>query len=243
MIAATNGWGVVLIGAGLVLVVAAILLVALRHRAKGKRPEVPLTLRPGPADGALETNQLLKLQGWGVVLMVFFVLWFPLQWLLEPGRNLAQEQALRTDAIVRGEKAVHPFTESNQLGVGCTRCHGNELQGGVINALDASGNPIYAYPPNLTTICGGPNTGHAAIFSIDDIFQVISEGRNAMPSWSIRYQGALDDQQINDLVLYLVDMSSKNVPFEQNVCLNKEASDAAIKANEDAGSPINPRDP
>ena len=243
MIAETNVAGVVLIVAGIVLVLGAVLLFALRHRAKGKRPEVPLTLRPGPADGALETNQLLKLQGWGVVLMVFFVLWFPLQWLLEPGRNLAQENALRTDSIARGEKAVHPFSEENQLGVGCTRCHGNELQGGVINALDASGNPTYAYPPNLTTICGGPNTGHPRIFSIDDIFQVISEGRNAMPSWSIRYQGALDDQQINDLVLYLVDMSSKNVPFEQNVCLNKEASDAAIKANADAGSPINPRDP
>jgi len=78
--------------------------------------------------------------------------------------------------------------------------------------VDANGNPTLAYPPNLTTICGGPNTGHAAIFSVDDIYQVIQEGRNAMPSWSIRYAGALDDQQINDLVLYLVEMSSQNVP-------------------------------
>ena len=44
-----------------------------------------------------------------------------------------------------------------------------------------------------------------------------------MPSWSIRYQGALDDQQINDIVNYLVDMSSKNVPFEDNVCINPDA--------------------
>ena len=44
-----------------------------------------------------------------------------------------------------------------------------------------------------------------------------------MPSWSIRYQGALDDQQINDIVHYLVDMSSENVPFEDNVCLNPDA--------------------
>ena len=47
-----------------------------------------------------------------------------------------------------------------------------------------------------------------------------------MPSWSIRYQGALNDQQINDLVVYLVEMSSENVPFEDNVCLNPEASRA-----------------
>jgi hypothetical protein len=64
-----------------------------------------------------------------------------------------------------------------------------------------------------------------------------------MPSWSIRFAGALDDQQINDLVLYLVQLSSQNVPFEQNVCLNKAASDAAIAANVKAGSPIDARDP
>jgi len=243
MIASTNVAGLSLIVAGAVLVIGFVAVFSLRHRAKGKRPEVPVTMRPGPSDQALESTQLLKLQGWGVVLVAFFVLWFPLQWLLEPGQNLKQEEALKTEAIARGEKAVHPFTEENQLGVGCTRCHGNELQGGVINALDANGNPTLAYPPNLTTICGGPNTGHAAIFSVDDIYQVIQEGRNAMPSWSIRYAGALDDQQINDLVLYLVEMSSQNVPFEQNVCLNKDASDAALKANADAGSPINPRDP
>ena len=243
MIADTNVAGLSLIVAGAVLVIGFIAVFSLRHRSMGARPEVPVTMRPGPSDQALETTQLLKLQGWGVVLVAFFVLWFPLQWLLEPGQNLKQEQALKTEAIARGEKAVHPFTEENQLGVGCVRCHGNELKGGVINGLDSEGNPTVYYPPDLTTICGGPNTGHTRIFSVDDIYQVISEGRGAMPSWSIRYAGALDDQQINDLVLYLVEMSSQNVPFEQNVCLNKEASDAAIQANIDAGSPFNPRDP
>jgi len=238
MLAETNLAGLTLIVAGAVLVIGFLALSALRHRSKGRRPEVPSAMRPGPSDHALETPQLLKLQGWGVVLVTFFVLWFPVQWLLEPGRNLDQEEALRTESVARGEKAVHPFSEENQLGVGCTRCHGNELQGGVINALDANGNPIYAYPPNLTTICGGPNTGHAAIYSTADIYQVISEGRNAMPSWSIRYAGALDDQQIQDIVLYLVEMSSQNVPFEQNVCLNPDASKAALEA-----ATTNPRDP
>ena len=50
-----------------------------------------------------------------------------------------------------------------------------------------------------------------------------------MPSWSIRFEGALDDQQINDIVLYLVELSSKNVPFEDNVCLNEDASAAALE--------------
>jgi mono/diheme cytochrome c family protein len=117
--------------------------------------------------------------------------------------------------------------------VGCVRCHGPELTGGVIQS-----GTSYAFPPNLTTVCGGPNTGHAAIYSVEDIYQVIAEGRGAMPSWSIRHEGALDDQQINDIVVYLVDLSSQNVPLEQNVCLNQDASDAALKAAQ-----TNPRDP
>ena len=243
MIASTNYAAVTLIAAGGALVVGIIVVLVLRHRAKGTRAEIPAGMRPGPSDQALETPLLLKLQGWGVVLVTFFVLWFPVMWLLEPGTNLKQEQALDTDAIARGQLATQPFSEENQLGVGCVRCHGNELQGGVINALDAQGNPILAYPPNLTTICGGPFFNHNAIFTIDDIFQVISEGRGAMPSWSIRFAGALDDQQINDLVLYLVQLSSQNVPFDQNVCLNKAASDKAIAQNAKSATPLDPRDP
>lgn len=230
MIAETNLAGLVLILVGVALVVLTIAVAALRHRARGTRAQVPGTMRPGPSDQALETPLLLKLQGWGVVLVTFFVLWFPVMWLIEPSTNLQQEEALRTESIARGALAVQPFSEENQFGVGCVRCHGSELTGGVINSIDpTTGNPALAYPPNLTTVCGGPNTGHAAIYTIDDIFQVIFEGRNAMPSWSIRFAGALTDQQINDLVLYLVDMSSKNVPFDQNVCLNKEASDKALE--------------
>ena len=238
MIAETNVAGLALIVVGIALIVLTIAVAALRQRTRGRRAEVPGTMRPGPSDQALETPLLLKLQGWGVVLVTFFVLWFPLMWLIEPSTNLQQEDALRTQSIARGALAVQPFSEENQFGVGCVRCHGNTLEGGVINTVNANGDPTLAYPANLTTVCGGPRFGHGAIYTIDDIFQVISEGRGAMPSWSIRFAGALTDQQINDLVLYLVDLSSQNVPFEDNVCLNKDASDAAL---EQPGS--DPRDP
>jgi cytochrome c2 len=38
-----------------------------------------------------------------------------------------------------------------------------------------------------------------------------------MPSWSVRFAGAMDDQQINDLVNYL--LSIQKVPTKDNVCL------------------------
>jgi mono/diheme cytochrome c family protein len=238
LLASSSAAGIALLVLGVILVATATAALVLRSRTKEQRADIPDAMRPGPADPALESKLLTKLQGWGLVLVAFMAVWIPIVWVREPSQNVAQEEALKTTAIARGHAATLLFSEDNQLGVGCVRCHGPELRGGVIQ----SGNG-YAYPPNLTTVCGGPFTGHANIFSTDDIVQVIQEGRNAMPSWSIRYQGALDDQQINDLMNYLVWMSSKNVPYKDNVCLNPDASKRALQQNIDAGSPINPRDP
>lgn len=232
MLALNVTTGVVLLVLGGVFVVAAVAALILRERvSREPAPDIPPAMEPGPPDPALETPLLQKLQGWGVVLITFFVIWVPYNWLVEPSTNLKQERALKTEAIARGESSVQLFTEENQLGVGCVRCHGPELQGGVI-AFQGS----YVYPPNLTTICGGPSTGHPQIKSLADIYTTIQQGREdrGMPSWSIRYAGALDDQQINDIVNYLVFMSSKNVPFDQNICTNPDAVKAATSPSASA---------
>jgi hypothetical protein len=181
---------VILLVLGGVFVVAAAAGLVLRSRVtREPKPDIPPAMEPGPSDPALETPLLQKLQGWGVLLVAFFVIWLPYNWLIEPSTNLKQDKALKTEAIDRGSRSVELFSEENQLGVGCVRCHGPELRGGVI--VSGTG---YAYPPNLTTVCGGPSTGHPLIKSLADIYTTIQQGRNAMPSWSIRYQGALDDQ-------------------------------------------------
>jgi hypothetical protein len=241
VLAQLNLAGAILLALGGLLVLAAIVVIVLRGRARGEAIQIPPGMRPGPSDAALETPLLHKLQGWGVVMVAFFVVWFPFTWIREPGANLQQDRDLLEQSIDRGRRSVEPFSESNQLGVGCVNCHGPELQGGVIQAAGA-----FAFPPNLTNVCAGPfgTPAHPAIFSQDDIRQVIMEGRGAvMPSWSIRFRGALDDQQIDDLVNYLIELSSEEVPFEDNVCLNPEASARALEQNVEAGSPVNPRDP
>ena len=51
-----------------------------------------------------------------------------------------------------------------------------------------------------------------------------------MPSWSIRFQGALDDQQIQDILNYIVSIQNDGgVQFDQNVCINpkRQAAPAA----------------
>jgi hypothetical protein len=39
-----------------------------------------------------------------------------------------------------------------------------------------------------------------------------------MPSWSVRFAGAMDDQQIQDLVNYI--LSIQKEPKDKNLCIN-----------------------
>lgn len=224
MLALTTAQGVILAVGGAIFVAVSAAALTLRGTMRAERPDVPRAMRPGPSDPDLETPLLNRLQGWGVVLVTFFVIWVPLVWLQEPSVNQEQEADIKEQAIERGRAAVELFSEENQLGVGCVRCHGQELRGSKILV----GGNVYT-TPNLTNVCGGPNTGHATIESLDDVRTTIEQGRpgTPMPSWSIKYQGALDDQQIDDIIQYLIHVNEQNVPFDQNVCINPEAAAAS----------------
>lgn len=227
MIALTQSQGIILAVGGAILVAMAGIVLIVRGRGRERSADIPNAMRPGPSDADLETPLLQKLQGWGLLLILFFVIWVPAVWLVEPDRNLSQERALLTDSITRGSHQVQLFSEENQAGVGCVQCHGSELQGSrILNTQ--TGTPIVT--PNLQTVCGGPYTGHPLIYGLRDIVTVLEQGRGQMPSWSIRFEGALGDQQINDLVNYLVSIQDEaQVPFEKNLCTNPEAVDAAVE--------------
>jgi Cytochrome c len=233
MVALSKAQGLILVvgGAIFLLVAGGALLSRGRARRVTGPPEIPNAMRPGPSDHDLETPLLTKLQGWGVLLVVFFAVWIPATLLFEPSTNLHQERALLTDSIARGKNDVQLFSEENQGGVGCVRCHGTQLTGSTIPNT-ATGVPFNT--PNLTTVCGGPWTGHPLIYSLNDILITIQQGRTlngvSMPSWSIRYAGALDDQQINDIINYVVSIQDKTlVPFKHNVCTNPAATAEAVK--------------
>jgi mono/diheme cytochrome c family protein len=227
MLAISSGQIVLLIVGGSLLLLAGLGSLVLRGRRPEPGPDIPPVMKPGPSDADLETPVLQKLQGWGVVLVAFFVVWIPIVWLQEPTNNFKQEEDLLTASIQRGSREVELFSEENQLGVGCVRCHGPELRGGTVipNGTDPeTGQPKYGYPLNLTNVCSR--------LTPDEIRQTIEEGRieQGMPSWSIKFAGALDDQQITDLVNYLISINKKIVPFDQNKCLNPELSSTATPA-------------
>ena len=128
MLGLSQAQGIILAVGGAIFVAIAGAVLVLRGRAR-QEADIPNAMRPGPSDPDLETPLLQKLQGWGVVLVLFFVIWMPAVWLLEPEQNLDQDQDLIDDAIARGAAAVELFTEENQGGVGCVQCHGPTLEG------------------------------------------------------------------------------------------------------------------
>jgi mono/diheme cytochrome c family protein len=234
MLALSSGFGVALVVVGgLVLfgVVGAVL--ALRTRTGEPAPDIPRAMRPGPADAALETPLLQKLQGWAVILVAFMAIWVPYNWLREPSTNLQQEKEQEALKIERGRETTLYFSEENQLGAGCIRCHGPELRGGVLQAgANPDGTPKFIRPADLTTACTRLTT--------EEIRSTIEEGRVdlGMPSWSIKFEGAMDDQQIDDLVQYIVVELNEDVPFDQNKCLNEDlANPSASPAASGSASP------
>ena len=227
MLGLTQSQGIILAVGGAIFLAIALAVMLARGRQRRQAPDIPRGMRPGPSDPDLETPLLAKLQGWGLVLIVFMVVWVPVTWLFEPDRNLEQERALLTQSETRGKHSVELFTEENQAGVGCVRCHGPTLQGARIVDTTTQ-NPIIT--PNLTTVCGGPFTGHPLIYGQKDIYTTIEQGRGLMPSWSIRFAGALNDQQINDIVNYIISIQDESVVTDdKNVCINPDAQAAAVE--------------
>lgn len=227
MLGLSQAVGLLIAISGAIIVLVTFAFLASRGPSR-RGADIPRAMRPGPSDPELETGRLHKLQGWGVILTVFLVIWIPLTWLQEPSQNLTQEEDLLRQSIRRGSQAVQLYSEENQGGIGCVRCHGAELAGSQI--LNTSVDPpTVVNTPSLTTVCGGPWTGHPLIYSLDDVYTTIRQGRNLMPSWSIRYAGALDDQQINDIVNYVVSIQDESVVTkDHNVCTNPDATQAAI---------------
>ncbi|MEX2458654.1 MAG: cytochrome c [Actinomycetota bacterium] len=190
------------------------------RRMRGTRtsdvPDIPTAMAPGPSDADLERPLLEKLQAWAMVFFVFFSVWIPVYWLIEPSQNVSDERFQSEEALERGRMTTEEFEEGvNELGFGCIRCHGDGLTGGV-NFF----NNEFVQVPNLTDVCGR--------LTFEQIGETIREGggpNSDMPSWSIRTAGPLDDQQINDLLEYI--LSIQTVPDEDNLCINPPQDGAA----------------
>jgi cytochrome c len=224
LIAALSAGKAILIGiaSGLaVIVLIGASVAALRRPRRAAGPDIPPAMRPGPSDPDLEKPVLEKLYASALILIVIMALWIPGVFLRENVTNADDLRVLKALSVERGFFTSLPGSEVNQIGFNCQRCHGPGLSGGR-NVFNGGIVPV----PNLQTVCGGEKFGHGLIKSLTDVVNTIAQGRTAtdMPSWSVRYAGAMDDQQINDLVNYI--LSIQKVPAKDNICVNPPQSGA-----------------
>ena len=172
-----------------------------REKARAAGPSAPPSRRPGPADEALEGRLLENYQIAGVALTVFLAILLPFLYLREPMRQKAAASKELTESVRLGPAT---FTEF------CARCHGPEAEGGVVKRYVTPGvkgaKPTDVPAPDLREIHSRHPDEDPGVVAWD----TIQKGRppSPMPTWGIRYGGPMNDQQITDIVNYLLSIQS-----------------------------------
>jgi mono/diheme cytochrome c family protein len=204
-----------LVGLGFV---GALLLPALRRRLDSG-PDIPRGMRPGPPDEILERRHPDRTMAWGVVFTVIIAVSVAGTWLTEPSVNVADAEELLARSAERGSRWFQEANEENPTGFGCARCHGQQAEGGQVPFTQENGETVLYPVPSLSDVCG-----RLTIEGPGQIRETIEQGREGtpMPSWSVRYAGAMNDQQIQDLIQHL--LSLQEMPPDQNQCLNPPAA-------------------
>jgi mono/diheme cytochrome c family protein len=182
-----------LLALAMVAVVGFFLLSA--SRSKKAVDNVPPAMRPGYSDEQLERSVLERYMAWGLVLTVFFAIFFPVYWVRETNRLTAATEQRFITQVVTGEAL---YTEN------CANCHGtNGGGGGAPSPYDAES----IWPaPNLRNIVLR-YADNRNITDIEDfIDQTLHYGRpgTPMPAWGEIGGGPLTDEDIRDITLWIL---------------------------------------
>jgi mono/diheme cytochrome c family protein len=178
-----------------------IVISSAREKARRAGSAAPPSRRPGPADEALEGPLLEKYQVAGVALTVFLAVLLPFLYLREPARQEAAAGKELQESVRLGKATFEEF---------CARCHGPEAEGGVVKRYVTPGvenaEPADVQAPDLREIHSRHPDEDVALVS----WTAIQKGRppTPMPTWGVRYGGPMNDQQITDLVNYLLSIQS-----------------------------------
>jgi mono/diheme cytochrome c family protein len=177
-----------------------------------KKLSVPIGFRPAPSDDELETNVLERWQGWGLLLVLFLALFLPLYFIyFENARSNDRALEQRAESITRGATI---FAEGKPGGhgfqAGCARCHGTFGGGGVVPKWKKSPDdkPVDYPAPALTEVFkrqivdGKASPRDAYRYVYNRIAQGVPN--SPMPTWGLGYGGPMNDQQIEDVINYLL---------------------------------------
>lgn len=231
---------------GLVILIAALLIWAVYVVLENRRTaaqnvqsflEAPNRKNP-PDDEVFEGIRLDRWLGWALISMTVVAMALPLYWLNEQNRQTGAIQGFDNRSVGRGEEVYGPDTH---IGFNCAKCHGANGGGGVAKYLvadyDEKGNPIIdpttKKPKVHNVVWNAPRINNIGLrYKPEQIRNVLVYGRggaknNPMPAWGIKGGGPGDDQQIDDLVNYLLHLSIEENPAA------KKAYDTEYKQSRD----------
>ncbi|HKX75514.1 MAG TPA: c-type cytochrome [Acidimicrobiia bacterium] len=158
-------------------------------RARGKE-EVALNLAPGRTDQELETRRLERVQQAAVLLSAFMAVGLPLYFLGEESRQESFVDQFSEESVSRGEHLVEEF--------GCFVCHGAGGSGGGAAYIEKRlGVSTTWFAPSLDDILYR--------YEPEEVNFWITYGRpnTPMPAWGVAGGGAMNEQQVADIVNYL----------------------------------------
>jgi len=127
----------------------------------------------------------------------------PFLYLREPARQEAAAAKEQTESVRLGRATFEEF---------CARCHGINAQGGTVKRYVTPGvkgaKPTDVQAPNLHEVYARHPDEDVAKVAWD----TIQKGRppTPMPTWGVRYGGPMNDQQITDLVNYILSIQGDN---------------------------------
>lgn len=172
----------------------------------GSEIELAPNRKPLPNDDELEGPRLDRVLQGAFALLAILAIGLPLYWLREPGRQVGAERGFDKRSVQRGESLFLP-TDSPEHGAhfGCQNCHGPKGSGG-------------SAPYTITDYLGrqrqvtwaAPALNDAALrFSPEELRTILVYGRanTPMPAWGTAGGGPLNDQQIDDLVNYVLSLT------------------------------------
>jgi mono/diheme cytochrome c family protein len=166
----------------------------------GAEIELAPNRKPYLDDEELEGKKLDRALTWGLVMLFIIAIGLPAYWIYEPGRQANAATDFNRKFVDRGALMFAP-TGDNLQALNCSGCHGPKGVGGVVdyNLVNPDGTitPVKWKAPALNTVL--------LRYSRAEVTFIITYGRpfSPMPAWGVTGGGALNDQQVQNLVDYL----------------------------------------
>ena len=187
-------------------------VVTLARRDPGEPPGSEVELAPNRKpyydDEELEGPRLDRALLVCLGMLMIIAIAIPLYWLREPGRESNALRGFNIRAVNRGaglfESAKAPTSPTSPIHFGCADCHGSAGQGGSTSYVVS--NPAEPNVPPVSVSWSAPPLNSVTYrFTDDELLQILTYGRagTPMPAWGILGGGALDAQQLSDLIAYI----------------------------------------